>query len=407
MMRHGEVEEMSKRKIVIIGAGIAGLTVAYALHKNGQFDFKVIVSKDAEDIRNGRILSTQAHFEALLQTETRFGIPDYGAVNEIKKIELLMNGQKLFKGNLKCRAVSQDQRVYLSTLMDGLRDRGIEIQKTRLTQGDMSRLAAESDLIIDCTGKMGPIANFPVYQELANAPQSPLRAITAGMFHGLTPAESNIMSYNIAPGLGELFETTTVTKQGLAGSLLLEAIPGSELDCMKGIKGPEDFVKKLLRMLQAYFPHIHERINVDEFRLVDPVSYVQMAIQPEIRIPYTMVNGTLVVGCGDSVVLNDPITGQGANAASYCANVLYSLISEHADEAWDDAFGEQYWMQSKEYVTKMSEWTNAMMGPPSESFSALLGKASHNQETADELVTLFANPIAAHSVFFASHGLSV
>jgi hypothetical protein len=395
-----EVEEM-KRKIVIIGAGIAGLTAAYALHKNGHFDIQVIVSKDAEEIRNGRILSTQAHFEALLQTECRFGMPDYGAVNEVKKIKLLINGQKLFKGNLKCRAVSQDQRVYLSTLMDGLRERGVDIRKARLTESDMSRLAEECDLLIDCTGKAGPVVPFPAYRELSNVPQSPPRVITAGMFHGLMPEEANMMSYNIVPGSGELFETATATKQGIAGSLLLEAIPGSELDCMKGIKGPEDFVKRLLGMLQVYFPHIHERINVAEFRLVDPLSYVQMAIQPKIRIPYTMVKGTLAVGCGDSVVLNDPITGQGANAASYCANVLYTLISEHADAVWDEAFGEQYWRQTQEYVTKMSEWTNAMMGPPSESFSAMLGRAAQNQETADEFVTLFANPVAAHSLFFA------
>ncbi len=392
---------MSKRKIAIIGAGIAGLTLAYALHKDGRFDLKIIVSKDAEDIRNGRILSTQAHFEALLQTESRFGIPDYGAVNEVRKIELLVNGQKLFKGNLKCRAVSQDQRVYLSALMDGLSSLGVEIRKKRLSESDLSGLAEQFDLMIDCTGKAGPVASFPVYRELANTPQSPPRVIAAGMFHGLMPEESNIMSYNIVPGQGELFETATVTKQGLSGSLLLEAIPGSELDCMKGIKGPEDFVKRLLGMLQAYFPHIRERINEDEFRLADPLSYVQMAIQPAIRIPYTTVNGTLTVGCGDSVALNDPITGQGANAASYCANVLYALIAEHAHEAWDEAFGERYWRQSQEYVTKMSEWTNAMMGPPSESFSAMLGRAAQDQATADEFVTLFADPIAAHRLFFA------
>ncbi len=392
---------MRKKKIVMIGAGIAGSTLAYALHKDGRFDLTIIVSKDAEDIRNGRILSTQAHFEALLQTESRFGIPDYGAVYEVKKIELLINGQKLFKGNLKCRAVSQDQRVYLSALLDGLRDRGVEIRKTRLTESDMAALAETFDLIIDCTGKAGPVVPFPAYSELANIPESPPRVITAGMFHGLMPAEDNIMSYNIAPGLGELFETATMTKQGIAGSLLLEAIPGSELDCMKGIKEPDDFVQRLLAVLQTYFPHIRKRINADEFRLVDPLSYVQMAIQPVVRIPYTMLNGTLAVGCGDSVVLNDPITGQGANAASYCANVLYALLAEHAHEAWDEAFGERYWRQTQEYVTKMSEWTNAMMGPPSESFSAALERAAQDQEAADEFVTLFANPVAAHGLFFA------
>lgn len=392
---------MTKKKIAIIGAGIAGLTLAYAFHKNGQFDFQMIMSKDADEIRNGRILSTQGHFEALLQTEARFGIPDYGEVNEIKKIELLIKGQKLFKGNLHGKAVSQDQRVYLSNLMDGLSDRGVKMRKMRLSGSDLSGLAAEFDLIIDCTGKMGPIAPFPQYKGLNFTPTAPLRIVTAGMFYGLIPDEANKMTFNIVPGQGEMFETSTVTKHGLARSLLLEAIPGRDLDCIKGAKQPDDFVKELLGVLQTYFPHVYERVNVKEFRLADPLSYVRMAIKPEVRIPYTMVDGTPVIGCGDSVVLNDPITGQGANAASYCANALYNVLSENSNEVWDAAIGEQYWDRTKQYVVKMSEWTNAMMGPPTEAFSEMLGKASQIQQFADELVNMFANPIAAHNAFFA------
>lgn len=393
---------MRKKKVVIIGAGIAGLTLAYALRQNGRFDFKMIMASDVEDIRNGRILSTQAHFEASLQTEERFGIQNYGAVNEFKSIEMVMNGQRMFRGNLKCRAVSQDQRLYLSNLIDGLSARGVEIQKKRLASSDLSALANEYDLIVDCTGKRGPIAAFPQYEGLLNTPSSPPRVITAGMFYGLELEDKHKMGFNIVPGQGELFESTTMARHGLASSLLLEAIPGSDMDCIKGIKGPDAFISELLDVLKVYFPHIYDKVNVREFRPIDPLSYIRMAIQPEVRIPYTTINGTLVIGCGDSVALNDPITGQGANAAFYCASTLYDVLSDNADGVWDTSIGEQYWAMTKEYVTKMSEWTNAMMGPPSEAFSRLMAEASQSQQTADELVHLFTNPIEAHRAFFAA-----
>jgi hypothetical protein len=53
---------------------------------------------------------------------------------------------------------------------------------------------------------------------------------------------------------------------------------------------------------------------------------------------------------------------------------------------------------------KTSEWTNAMMGPPSESFSELMGLAVHNQAATDELVHMFANPVKAHQAFFRVSG---
>ncbi len=392
---------MSKKKVAIIGAGIAGLTLAYAFRQSGKFDSTLFTASDAEEVRSGRILSTQIHFERLLRTEARYGMAEYGPVNEIQGIELIVGGQKLFHGNLRSRAVSQDQRLYLSSLLDALCSGSANVRKTRITSGDLESLAGSYDLIVDCTGKRGPVAAFPEYTELQYAPEAPLRLISAGMFHGISTDNPNKMSYNIIPGQGELFETTTMTAKGLARALLLEAVPGGELDRIKGNPSPDVFVKELLNVLQSHLPHLYERINVAEFRPVDPLAYMRTAIQPKVRLPYTTVGGTLVIGCGDSFVLNDPVTGQGANAASYCANALIEVLAGHADRRWDVEIGERYWERTKEYVTKVSDWTNAMMGPPSAAFSELLGKAANDQSAADEIVNLFTDPVKAHDVYFA------
>lgn len=392
---------MSNKKVAIIGAGIAGLTLAYALRRSGKIDFTLFTASDAEEVRNGRILSTQIHFERLLRTEARCGMADYGPVNEIRGIDLIIGGQRLFRGNLRSRAVSQDQRLYLSSLLDALCTGSANVRKTRLTGGDLEHLADSYDLIVDCTGKKGPIASFPEYKELQHTPDAPLRLISAGMFRGISNDNPHTMEYNILPGQGELFETTTMTAMGLAGVLLLEAVPGGELDRIKGNPAPDVFVKELLNILQTHFPHIYERINVAEFRPVDPLAYMRTAIQPKVHLPYTKVGGTLVIGCGDSFVLNDPVTGQGANAASFCANALYEVLNDNADRSWNVEIGERYWERTKEYVTKVSQWTNAMMGPPSAAFSELLGKAANDQATADDIVNLFSDPVKAHDVYFS------
>jgi hypothetical protein len=394
---------MNGNKVAIIGSGIGGLTLAYALTKDSRFQTTMFTNKEAEEIRNGRIPSTQVHFDRLLSTEARFDVPNYGEVNEIQKVELLVNGQKMFKGNLKNRAVSLDQRIYLSALLDGLGKKGVNIRKSRISKEGLSELADDFDVIVDCTGKIGPIAPFPVCGEITNIPHTPLRVCSAGFFHGLAPDETgepDKMSYNILPGQGELFELSTATRHGIVRTLFLEAVPGSEMDRMKGDKGPEDFANGMRDILETFFPHIFKRVNSKDFRLVDPMAYNRIAIKPEVRIPYSTVNGNLILGCGDSVVLNDPITGQGANTASYCAEMLYNVLSENIHEKWDVSLGELYWERIKEYTIKMSEWTNAMMGPLSESFAEMLGMASQNPKIADNFVNMFTNPIEAHEVFF-------
>jgi hypothetical protein len=52
-------------------------------------------------------------------------------------------------------------------------------------------------------------------------------------------------------------------------------------------------------------------------------------------------------------------------------------------------------------VIQVSEWTNAMMGPLSQSFIQMLMQASGNQSVADEFVNMFHNPLKAHEVFFS------
>lgn len=113
-----------------------------------------------------------------------------------------------------------------------------------------------------------------------------------------------------------------------------------------------------------------------------------------------MVHNTVVVECGDSVFLNDPITGQGCNLASYCAEQLYETLLEHKDFAWDEQIGESYWNRTKQFVKEVTEWTNAMTLPLPEHIVQKRIQGAQNQAIANEIAEWFANPNEAYKEFF-------
>ncbi|WP_028610899.1 hypothetical protein [Paenibacillus harenae] len=111
-----------------------------------------------------------------------------------------------------------------------------------------------------------------------------------------------------------------------------------------------------------------------------------------------MLNETLVLCCGDSVILSDPITGQGCNTASYCAEQFYETLIAHKESPWDEQVGIDYWSRSRTYVTAVTEWTNAMTGLLPEHIVQMLMQAATDQETADRVVLWFENPLKANIV---------
>jgi flavin-dependent dehydrogenase len=114
-----------------------------------------------------------------------------------------------------------------------------------------------------------------------------------------------------------------------------------------------------------------------------------------------MVKNKLVVGCGDSVFLNDPISGQGCNLSSYCAEQLYETLTEYKNSKWDVETGECYWNRTKQYVKEVTEWTNAMTKPLPEQVVQLLLQGAQDQVLANEIAEWFANPTKAYNAFFS------
>jgi len=84
----------------------------------------------------------------------------------------------------------------------------------------------------------------------------------------------------------------------------------------------------------------------------------------------------------DVVVANDPITGQGSNNASHCAQLYLEQIVARGerpfDRAWMSATFERYW----DYARHVTRWTNAMLAPPPPHVLELIGAAGQFPEVA-------------------------
>jgi 2-polyprenyl-6-methoxyphenol hydroxylase-like FAD-dependent oxidoreductase len=387
---------MNKR-MGIIGSGTAGLQLAYSLKND--FDVTMLHYEEPDEIRRGRIQSTQVHFRPMLDREQRFHMPEMDAAPSIKTIHFSMGQQKLFVGRLTGAATSVDQRMAFSKAMHDLAQHGVRFHRARVIRDEIKTLAESYDLLIDATGKSGPLAPFPVEAHLTpfNTPQ---RKCIVGYFTGVVPVEPEGVSITVLPGAGEMFELPALTEQGPVTVLFIEALHEGMLDAFKGVRTAQDFVERMESILQEYFPEIYGRVDPDRFTLVDEAAYLHTAVTPVIHRPYLMLNGTLVIGCGDSVFLADPITGQGCNMASYCAERLFETLMAHKESPWDEKVGLDYWNRTRPYVTAVTEWTNAMTAPLPEHVVQMLMQAAADQQVADRVAHWFEEPPKAHEAFF-------
>ncbi|MBG9447406.1 styrene monooxygenase [Cytobacillus firmus] len=386
-----------KKKICIIGSGTAGLQLAYSLKE--EFDVTVIHSNSSDKIRNGRIMSTQVHFGSTRTRENRFKMPKWEDKTLLKSIHMTIGNQKLFVGKLKEPALSVDQRFYFSHCLKDLENQGVSFRLLRVNKDQIESLADEFDLTIDCSGKSGPLFPFPIEKQLSPI-QVPQRKCIVGYFLGVKPNDPPGISVTVLPEIGEMFEIPAMTEQGPVTILFIMAVPGGELDVFKEIKDVKEFTNQMKNITQKYFQDIHERIQQDIFALSDDKAFLNVAIKPVIRKPYVIFKNKIVIGCGDSVFLNDPITGQGCNLSSFCAEQLYETLIQYKNSIWDIRIGETYWDRTKTVVKEVTEWTNAMTQALPQHVVQILLAGAENQKIADEVAEWFANPRKAYEAFF-------
>ncbi|GAB3293152.1 styrene monooxygenase/indole monooxygenase family protein [Parasphingorhabdus pacifica] len=384
------------RKILIVGAGQAGLQLALSLREH-DYDVTVMSSRTPEEIRAGRVMSTQCMFGRALQYERDHGLNlwerETPNVDGVGVSIADPDGSRVMDwyGVLDEYAQSVDQRVKMAGWLELLEERGGKVIYNGVTTSDLDGLTRLYDLVLVAAGKGELVQLFDRDPERSPY-RSPQRMLSVAYVHGgrrrPEHPDMDAVRFNVVPGEGELFVIPGYTLSGPCEIPFFEAVPGGALDCFQDRPSPEEHWARMLGLMRRYLPWEYERFK--DARITDSGATLAGGYTPTVRKPVgRLPAGGIVLGVADVVVANDPITGQGSNNAAKCAESYLNSIVERGDEPFDAEWMEQAFERYWDDVQYVTAWTNAMLQPPPEHVLNVFGAASMSSAVARRVVNGF------------------
>ena len=383
------------RHIGIVGAGIAGLHLGLYLQKHG-VDATLITDRAPDEYRGMRLINTVAHHHVTIAREDYLGVNHWKDPKDYYYYhDHFFNFPEplSFRGSFSRASRAVDYRVYLPALMEDFQRRGGKIEYRRIEENDISPLVNRFDLLVVATGK-GPLGQLFAYRPEHSPFSQPQRRLCVGLYTGVRQPDPMNVTLSVSPGHGEMIVIPTITFDGIANALLMENVPGGDMEELATLSyedNPKHFLRVILDKLEKHHPSTYDRIDTTRFDLAQPQDLLQGGVVPTVR--NTMVEfdgGKCAIALGDVHSVVDPMMGQGANIASYAAFVLGEEIVN--SEALDIRFCEKVDLKRQDRVLAASRWTNLMLQPPSESLGMLIGAMSQNPVLADEFTENFNYP---------------
>ena len=384
------------RSITIVGAGQAGLQLGIGLLKHG-YNVTLVSNKTADEILNGQITSNQGMFDTALQYERDLGLNFYESLcpkNESVTFTVADNCKKAihWKGFVDKPFQAVDQRLKFSRWLNEFEALKGNLVIKEVNVSDLDILSKECDLLIIASGK-GEISQLFERDNEKSFFDKPARSLACHYVHGMTPIISNPgICANLIPGIGEYFTMPGLTISSHCEMMLFEGMPGGEFDCWSNIQNPEEQLEKSLSLLKKYLPWESERCQ--NVNLTDKKATLKGSYTPVIRKPFFKLSNSSrpILGMADTIVLNDPAAGQGANNASKGAKLYLDNIilreNKPFDEIWMQDLFNQYW----NYAQWATKWTTILLEPPAPHAIELLVEAMHNQKIANKISNGFNNP---------------
>jgi styrene monooxygenase len=389
---------VTKKRIAIVGAGAGGLHLGLYLRAHG-IEATIHTDRRPEDYPGSRLLNTVAHHSVTLAREAELGV-DHWPVERFGYFchYHWFGGEQplFFRGDFKSPSRAVDYRLYLPRLMQDFVERGGRIEYGDLVAEDVSRLAEAADLVVVCTGK-GPLGRMFAHHPAHSPFDRPQRMLCVGLYHGVADEPTRGVTLSVSPGHGELVDIPTLTAGGMAHALLLENVPGGDLEPLARMRYDEDpraFLDTLLAKLEKHHPTVHRRIDRAAFDLANgPQDLLQGGVTPTVRRSRVALGGgKFALALGDVQAVVDPLCGQGANIASYSAFVLGAEIVRQP--VFDERFCETVDRLREDRVLGATRWTNLFLQPPSPELMQLIGAMSQDRALCDEFTDNFNRPEA-------------
>jgi hypothetical protein len=388
-------------KVAIMGSGISGTMLALRLQQLG-VDTTLFCERSPDEIRSGRLPNTVGRWQHSLSREAILEVNHWDDERYAVRRVQLAAGPPLsvtFVAELESPLRAVDFRVLLPRWIEDYAERGGKVVVARTPAGvaDVDALAAGHDVAVVAVGRGSVGDLFPVDPD--RSPYSePQRLVFAGLFEGLALPDPFGVSFNISPGVGEVFQMPLLTESGLGTNILIDGVPGGPLaELAAGPIEEETFVSRLLVELRAHAPAIAARVDEGSFRLRGPLDYIQGALTPCVRRAHTLLpSGTLALAIGDAWITNDPLAAQGANLGSHCAWVAAEAIA--AGGPFDRRFGALVEDAMWEFAGPVSAFSNALLAPPPEHVVKVITAAASNQAVANAFASGFADPVSASAL---------
>ena len=386
------------RKFTIIGGGQSGLMVAIGLLKAGN-KVRVVQNRTGDEIARGKVLSSQCMFSNAVQHERDLGIDFWSdSCPPVQGINFMVpnpdgSGSKVidWTGKLDRNAYAVDQRVKMPRWLDEFVKLGGELVIADAGIEELETYAAEDDLVIVASGK-GEVGKMFARDADKSPYDKPQRALALTYVTGMTPRQPHsAVEFNLIPGVGEYFVFPSLTTTGPCEIMVLEGIPGGPMDCWADVTSPEQHLEKSLWILKTFLPWEYERSK--DCQLTDPNGILAGRFAPTVRQPVGVLpSGRKILGLGDAVCLNDPITGQGSNNASKAAAIYLKRILDHGDRPFDQAFMQDTFDAYWDYAKWVVQWTNMMLQPPPPFILEIMGTACAEPRLAHRMANAFDDP---------------
>jgi hypothetical protein len=212
-----------RRRIGIVGAGIAGLHLALYLQKHG-VDATLITDRAPDDYRGIRLLNTVAHHHVTIAREDYLGVNHWNdPKHHYYYHDHFFNFPQpiSFRGYFSRPSRAVDYRIYLPVLMKDFADRGGRIEYRRIEESDIAPLVGRFDLLVVSSGK-GPLGQLFAYRPEHSPYSQPQRRLCVGLYTGVREPDPMNVTLSVSPGHGEMIVIPTITFGGIASALLME-----------------------------------------------------------------------------------------------------------------------------------------------------------------------------------------
>jgi flavin-dependent dehydrogenase len=373
----------SKRKVAIVGAGVAGTTAGLGF-VNAGFDVTIYSDRDRASLRNDvPPTGTAMYYGNSLEYDAEIIEDLYPIGNTTGMSFSLSSGQGetyapivKFDAPFNYQAQAVDVRLRSDDRLGRFLARGGKFKVRSISLEDLDKIAAEADLTLVATGRGGLSSLFPVDSD-RTVYAEPQRQLLFATFKGVdhrpdvfahrSSEGANHSLFNYHTDFGELYVGTYLHKDvGATWALVGFAKPGSPwVELFRSITDTQSARDVVVDIYATYFPE--EAVVVERFEPLheDPHSWFLGAITPTVRRPVaTTSGGHVVAAIGDTAISVDPIAAQGAQNAIVQVASLVRAAQSHEGKFTRDWLNEQFdkhWHHRGEGATEV---TRLFLGDP-------------------------------------------